>query len=464
MTTRTLLKGQPLGHQPLGRQTLGRNGLDRRTILRGLGTAVALPLMEAMVPTARAAQPAARPKRLQVFYTPNGMIMQSFTPEKAGRDYPLSPTLAPLAPYKDQFTVITGLAHYQASALGDGPGGHGRSCGAYLTGAHPKRTEGSDLQCGISMDQVVARHFGETTQLASLELRIDPPSLLGSCDVGYSCTYTNTLSWRSPTVALPVTVNPRDVFERLFGDGDALDERSRLQQLKRKASILDFVREDASRLSVRLGTNDRRKMDEYLEAIRDVERRIQKASHSGVSVDSSGLTRPAGIPDAFADHARTMIDLQVLAMQADLTRVCSFMLGRELSNRTYPEIGVPDSHHMLSHHGGDPEKIAKLVRINQLHMQQFAYYLERMKATKDGEGTLLDSTLVLAGSSLGEPNDHDHMNLPVIVAGASLPGNRHIVVPKHTPMCNLMLSMIQSLGIPLDKIGDSTGPLQALTA
>jgi hypothetical protein len=440
-----------------------RKLLDRRTVLRGLGTAVALPLMEAMLPTARAAQVAARPKRLQIFYTPNGMIMKSFTPGKTGRDYPLSPTLAPLEPFRNRFTVFTGLAHYNAGALGDGPGSHGRSCAAFLTGAHPKRTEGSDLQCGISMDQVVARHAGETTPLASLELGIDPPSLLGSCDVGYSCTYTNSLSWRSPTVALPVTVNPRDVFERLFGDGDALDDASRRAQSKRKASILDFVREDAARLSVRLGANDRHKMDEYLESVRDVERRIQKASQHSASIDFGELHRPAGIPDSFADHVRMMIDLQVLAMQADLTRVCSFMLGRELSNRTYPEAGVPDAHHMLSHHGGDPGKIAKLARINHLHMQQFAYFLERMSATNDGEGTLLDSTLVLAGASLGEPNDHDHMNLPVLVAGGGLPGNRHIVVPKHTPMCNLMLSMVHALGIPLDKLGDSTGPL-ALTA
>jgi hypothetical protein len=445
------------------RKLPGGTLLDRRTVLRGLGTAVALPLMEAMLPTASAAEPAPRPKRLQVFYTPNGMIMKSFTPEKTGRDFPFSPTLAPLEPFRNQITVITGLAHYQASALGDGPGSHGRSCGAYLTGAHPKRTEGSDLQCGVSMDQIVARHFAQDTELASLELGIDPPSLMGSCDVGYSCTYTNTLSWRSPTVALPVTVNPRDVFERLFGDGDALDEQSRLAQLKRKASILDFVRDEAARLSVRLGANDRRKMDEYLDAVRDVERRIQRASQSN-SVAANDLTRPAGIPESFEDHARMMIDMQVLAMQADLTRVCTFMLGRELSNRTYPEAGVPDAHHALSHHGGDPEKIAKLARINKLHMEQFAYYLERMRATKDGEGTLLDSTLVLAGSSLGEPNEHDNMNLPAIVAGGSVQGNRHLVVPKHTPMCNLMLAMIHALGISLDKIGDSTEPLQALRA
>ena len=444
--------------------TMMRKPIDRRTVLRGLGAALALPLMEAMLPEARATERAAHPKRLQIFYTPNGMIMQSFTPQDAGRDYVLSPTLAPLEPFRDRFTVVTGLAHYQASALGDGPGSHGRSCGAFLTGAHPRRTEGSDLHCGISMDQIVANHFANDTQLASLELGIDPPSLLGSCDVGYSCTYTNTLSWRNPNVALPVTVNPRDVFERLFGDGDLTDETSRRAQLQRRASILDFVREDAARLSVRLGANDRRKMDEYLESIRDVERRITQASQGTVTVDASQLTRPAGIPDSFADHVRMMVDLQVLALQADLTRVCSFMIGRELSNRTYPEAGVPDAHHMLSHHGGDAEKIAKLARINRLHMQHFAYYLERMQATADGEGSLLDGTLVLAGSSFGEPNEHDNMNLPIVVAGGGVPGNRHLVVPKHTPMCNLMLAMIHALGIEQPQLGDSTGPLAELMA
>lgn len=444
--------------------TIVRKPLDRRTVLRGLGTALALPLLEAMLPSARAAEPGVRPKRLQIFYTPNGMIMQSFTPKNAGRDYTMSPTLTPLASFRDRFTVVTGLAHYQASALGDGPGSHGRSCGAYLTGAHPRRTEGSDLHCGISMDQIVANHFANDTQLASLELGIDPPSLLGSCDVGYSCTYTNTLSWRSPAVALPVTVSPRDVFERLFGDGDVTDEKSRQAQLQRRASILDFVRGEATRLSARLGTADRRKMDEYLESIRDVERRIAKANQQTLNVNASGLARPAGIPESFADHVKMMVDLQVLAMQADLTRVCSFMIGRELSNRTYPEIGVPDAHHMLSHHGGDTDKIAKLARINRLHMQHFAYYLERMQATQDGEGSLLDSTLVLAGASLGEPNEHDNMNLPVIVAGGGVPGNRHLVMPKHTPMCNLMLAMIQTLGIEQAQFGDSTAALSELMA
>jgi hypothetical protein len=439
-----------------------RQTLSRRTVLRGLGTAVALPLMDAMLPAARAAQ-ARRPKRLATFYTPNGMIMQSFTPAQAGRELVLPATLEPLAPFRSKLTVITGLAHYQASALGDGPGGHGRACPAFLTGTHARRTEGSDLQAGISMDQIVANHVGRETPLASLELGIDPPSLLGSCDIGYSCTYTNTLSWRSPTVALPVTVNPRDVFERLFGDGDALDERSRQTQMKRRASILDFVREDAARLSQRLGANDRRKMDEYLDSVRDIEGRIQKMNRS-VSVNAEGVPRPSGIPDSFDEHVRMMIDLQVLAMQADITRVTTFMIGRELCNRTYPEIGVPDAHHMLSHHAGDPEKIAKIVLINRLHMKYLAYYLERMKSTRDAEATLLDGTLVLAGSSFGDPNEHDHMDLPVLIAGGGMRGDRHLVVPKHTPMSNLMLSMIHAFGIPQETMGDSTGPLKELMA
>ena len=323
--------------------------------------------------------------------------MDRFTPQKAGADYALSPAISPilepLAPYRDRFSVITGLAHYNANALGDGPGSHGRSCGAYLTGAHPKRTEGSDLYCGISMDQVVANHIGQSTPLASLEVGLETPSLLGSCDVGYSCTYTNTLSWRSPTVALPVTVDPRELFERLFGDGGATDERGRLQQLRLKTSILDFVKRDASRLSARLGANDRRKMDEYLDSVRDVERRIQKAAERAPDLSAAGMGAPAGIPDSFTDHARLMMDLQILALQADLTRVCTFMLGREISNRAYPEVGVADAHHMLSHHGGDPAKIEKLVRINRFHYEQFAHYLERISRTRDGEGSLLDGTL-----------------------------------------------------------------------
>ena len=439
--------------------------LNRRTLLRGLGATITLPLMESMIPSALATTVMDnRPKRLSVFYIPNGLRMPLFTPAEAGENYALTPILEPIARHKDKFSVISGLAHYNANALGDGPGSHGRSCGAYLTGAHPKRTEGADIFCGISMDQVIANHLGHHTQLASLELGIEPPSLLGSCDIGYSCTYTNTLSWRSPTSPLPVVVKPSDVFERLFGDTTVLDEKSRKAQLATKASILDFVLEDASRLSPRLGMNDRRKMEEYLDSIRTVELRIQKASQQAQQVDTSHVQLPVGIPESFEEHVRLMIDLQVLALQSDMTRISTFMLGRELSNRAYAEIGVPDAHHSLSHHGGDEEKIAKLVKINRLHMEQFGYLLDRLSATADGERTLLDSTLVMGGASLGEPNDHDNMNLPAIVAGGGLRGNRHIVEPKHTPMSNLMLSLMHEMGVPVDSFGDSTGVINALSA
>ncbi len=440
--------------------TVLRKPLDRRTVLLGAGTVLALPLFEAMLPRASAADVAMRPQRLQTLYSPNGMIMQNWRPAAAGNNFPLSQTLEPLAPFRDRLTVFSGLAHSKAV----GPGGHGKSCPAFLTGTTARPTEGSDLYCGISMDQVAATHFADQTLLPSMELGIDPPSLLGSCDINYSCTYTNTLSWVSATQALPVTVNPRDVFERLFGDGDALDADSRQRQLQRRTSVLDFVRADAARLEGRLGSDDRRKMDQYLTAVRDVERRVQKSAQYDVESAAAGFTRPAGIPVSFAEHVRMMLDLQVLALQADLTRVSTFMIGRELSNRTYPEVGVNDAHHMLSHHGGDAGKIERISRINRLCMQHFAYYLQRLAATPDGAGSLLDSTMVLIGAAFGEPNDHDNLDLPILVAGGNLPGNRHVVVPKLTPMSNLMLAMLQRLGIRQDQFGDSTGSLRELTA
>ena len=436
--------------------------LARRTMLRGLGTVMALPFLEAMMPTAKAADLAARPKRLQIFYSPNGMMMSDFRPATQGAQVTLPPTLEPLAPHRDYVTVITGLGYPSAAAMGDRPAGHGRSCPAFLTGTHVKQTEGTDIRCAISVDQVFANHVGDATQLSSLELGIDQASLLGSCDIGYSCAYTNGISWRSPTVPLPVTANPRDVFERLFGDGDALDRNSRVTQLRRQSSILDFVKDDAARLSGGLGAADRHKLDEYLEATRDIERRIQKAMTSGDGPQAANLERPAGIPDSFDAHVRMMIDLQVLAMQADITRVGSFMIGRELSNRTYPEIGVPDSHHMLSHHGHDPAKIEKLTRINRHHMEYFAYYLQRMRDVKDGEGSLLDRTLVIRGSAFGDPNEHDHMDLPIIVAGGLVKGDRHLAVAKNTTASNLLLTALHLLDVPATSFGDSVGPLTAL--
>jgi hypothetical protein len=312
------------------------------------------------------------------------------------------------------------------------------------------------------MDQVYARHLGDATQLSSLETGIDQPSLLGSCDIGYSCAYTNGISWMSPTVPLPVAANPRDVFERLFGDGDALDAQSRMAQLRRQTSMLDFVREDAARLSGQLGMEDRRKLDEYLTASRDIERRIQRAASTPLA-DAGSMQRPAGIPDSFDQHVRLMVDLQVLAFQADITRVATFMIGREICNRTYPEIEVPDSHHMLSHHGHMEEKKVKLARINRYHMTYFAYLLKRMSETKDGDASLLDRSFVLRGSAFGDPNEHDFMDLPVIVAGGLTRHNGPVTVAKGTTMSNLLLTGLNALGVPETHFGDSTGPLKELT-
>ncbi len=438
-----------------------RTAISRRTVLRGLGTTMALPFLEAMMPSARAADIAARPKRLSVFYTPNGMTMDAYRPAATGRDFALSPTLAPLEALREDIVVVSGLGHPQASTKGDRPAGHGRSCPAFLTGAKARQTEGPDIRCGISMDQVYAAHLGDATQIPSLELGIDQASLLGSCDINYSCAYTNGISWLSPTVPLPVSANPRDVFERLFGDGEALDPSSRLAQARRQSSILDFVREDAVRLSGALGIEDRRKLEEYLDATRAIEKRIQRAA-AGPLADASGLVQPAGIPGDFAEHVRLMIDLEVLALQADLTRVVTFMAGREISNRTYPEIGVPDSHHMLSHHGKNPEKMAQLAKINHYHMEFFAYALKRLKETRDGEGSVLDTTLVIRGSAFGDSNDHDFMDLPVIVAGGLVKGGRHLAAQKGTSMSNLMLAGLNLLGVPAKAFGDSTGPLAGL--
>lgn len=439
-----------------------RKPLSRRTVLRGAGTAMALPFLEAMMPEARAADVAQRPKRLQVFYSPNGMTMPEYRPTGEGANFTLPSTLEPLAPHKDTITVVTGLGHPQAAAMGDAPAGHGRSCPAFLTGAHARQTEGSDIRAGVSMDQVFAAHLGDATQIPSMELSIDLPSMAGSCDINYSCAYTNGISWLTPTVPLPVEANPRAVFERLFGDGEALDEKSRLARLRKQASILDFVMEDTARLSGKLGMEDRHKLDEYLDASRAIEKRIQRAESTPPSPQAAAMQQPAGIPGDFAEHVKLMIDLQILAMQTDITRVGTFMIGRELSNRTYPEIGVPDSHHMLSHHGNNPEKMQQLAKINRYHMTFFAYALQRMKDTKDGEGTLFDRTLVIRGSAFGDSNEHDYMDLPIVVSGGLIKGGRHVKVERGTSMSNLMLAGLDLLDVPATSFGDSTGPLKEL--
>lgn len=439
-------------------------GPSRRFFLKGLGAAVALPMMESLVPAALAKSLEKRPKRMTVFYSPNGLRMQRYTPNTVGKNYEMTEILKPLEKVRDKYSVISGLAHYQASAFGSPPAGHGRSCPAFLTGAHAKATEGSDIYCGISMDQIAAKHFAKDTQLASLELGIEPPSLLGSCDINYSCAYTNTISWRSPTQALPAMVAPSDVFEHLFGDGNKIDEKTRQMRLAHKGSILDFINEEAKRVNQSLGVNDRQKMGQFLESIRDVERRIIKAKETTIEMNLDGFSVPANIPTNYEEHVKIMLDLQMLALQTDMTRVSTFMLGRELSNHAYTNLGIPDGHHALSHHANVPAKIDKLVKINAYHMQLFADYLEKMANIPDGESNLLDNTFVIRGACIGESNEHDHMNLPIILAGGGLEGNRHIAAKKHTPMCNLLLSVLQQMGVPADSFGDSTEPLTGLVS
>jgi len=440
------------------------SALSRRTFLKGLGVSMALPAMESLVPAATAKSLEQRPKRMTVFYSPNGVRMQRYTPATAGKNYAMTPILKPLEKVRDKFSVISGLAHYQASAFGAPPAGHGRSCPAFLTGVHAKATEGADIQCGISADQVAASYFAKDTQLASLELGIEPPSLMGSCDINYSCTYTNTISWKSPTQALPAMVAPSDVFEHLFGDGNQIDEQTRQMRLVHKSSILDFINDEAKRVNKRLGVNDRHKMAQYLESVRDVERRIAKARETSIEMDLEGFTVPANIPVDYEEHVKIMLDLQMLALQTDMTRVSTFMLGRELSNHAYNNLGIPDGHHALSHHANIPDKIDKLVKINAYHMQLFADYLEKMASIPDGESNLLDNTFVVRGACIGESNEHDHMDLPIILAGGGLEGNRHIAAQKHTPMCNLLLSVLQQMNVPVESFGDSTGPLDGLIA
>jgi hypothetical protein len=437
-----------------------RKPVGRRTLLRGLGASLALPLLEGMIPSARAAEEAASARRrLQVLYMPNGMIMQNWSPAALGENYAISPILKPMEPFRDKFVVVKNLDHSMAEAMGDGAGDHARCCATFLTGVHIYKSD-SVLLNGPSMDQLVAKKFGRYTQIASMELGLDQPSMVGSCDSGYSCAYNNTMSWTGPKTPLPITVNPREVFERMFGDGDLGDANARRRQLLRQASLLDFVAEDAKRFSSSLGARDRQKLDEYMTAVRDVERRIQMAETQN-EVALPSMARPSGIPESYSAYSRMMIDLQVLAMQADLTRVGTFMFGREAGGRSYPETGVADGHHPLSHHVNNPEKMANLTKINTYHMEQVAYYFQKMAETKDDEASLLDSTFVIAGASLADPNRHEHRDLPIIVAGPGIKGNRHVDA-KSIPMTNLMLTMMDQMGVNEEKLGDSTGRMAGL--
>ena len=436
--------------------------LPRRTFLRGMGAAVALPLLDAMVPALSAATTPV--KRLGFIYLPNGAVMQSWTPKGEGT-LELSTTLSPLEPYKDQTVVLSRLAHGQAEPLGDGNGEHSRASSVWLNGVHPKHTEGADVQAGITADQIAAAEFGKQTPLPSLELAIDLDFLVGNCENGYSCAYMNTVSWRTPTTPLPMENNPRVVFERLFGDGGTREQR--LAEMRTDHSILDSVTDDLAHLERDLGGGDRQRLDQYLDAVRAIERRIQLSEAQGADAElPENLARPAGIPESYEEHVRLMYDLLSLAFQADLTRVFTFMVGRELGGRPYPQIGVPDPHHGISHHRNDPEKLAKLTKINTHHVGLFTHFLERLQSTPDGDGSLLDSSLVLYGAGLGDSNDHLHYDLPVAVVGgkgAGWRGGRHLRYPKDTPMTNLLISMLDKVGLPAEQFGDSTGRLTALT-
>ena len=440
--------------------------LPRRTFLRGATAAIGLPVLEAMIPAFAQSMPPA-PKRIGFIYMPNGVAMNFsginyWTPKGEGRDFELSPILTPLAPYRDRLTVVTGLAHHQADAHDDGANGdHTRATSSWLTGVHCKRTEGADVENGVSADQLAADVLGRDTVLPSLELSIDLNFLAGQCENSYSCVYLNTLAWRSPTQPLPTENNPRLVFERLFGSGGTAEQRVALAHENR--SILDSVSADWSTLAATLGAADRAQVDDYLSAVREVERRIQAVETLGVDTGQPALERPRGIPENFGEHVRLMYELQWLAFQADMTRVVTFMLGRELNFRTYPEIGITEGHHGLSHHQDRPEQLEKLKRLNTYQTELFAWFLEKLRSTPDGDGSVLDHSLFMYGASLSNPNLHAHYDLPLTVVGGDArqhAGGRHAVFPAETPMTNLLLSLLAAVDVPIDRLGDSTGALE----
>jgi len=443
-----------------------RKAISRRTVLRGLGTTVALPLLDAMVPALTAMQKtaAAPVRRLGVVYHPNGVIYENWLPKGTGRDFTLSPILEPLEPFRKQLVVVTGLSSHQAEALGDGGGDHSRASGSYLTGVHVKKSD-SVVGNGMSMDQIAAKAFERETQLSSLQLTADDSSLVGACDVGYSCAYSSTLSWLTPTLPLMAENNPRVVFERLFGSSESTDARVRASRLRRDRSILDSVTARVRELQQTLGPTDNRKVSDYLESLRDVERRIQKAEEQSTK-EIPDVSRPAGVPDGFQPHVELLYDLQLLAYQSDLTRVITFMYGREQTGRPYPQIGINEPHHPLTHHQNDAGKMAKCTVIQTYHVRLFVSYLEKLQATPDGNGTLLDNVLLLYGGGISNSDRHTHGPLPTLLLGGgagALHGGRHLVYPEDTPLTNLQLTLLQKMGVPTERLGDSTGQFTELS-
>jgi hypothetical protein len=440
-----------------------RKHLARRTFLRGIGTAVSLPFLDAMVPAFAAPRAAKPPVRMAFVYVPNGIDMRNWNPSYEGKLGELPRILKPLEPMKDDILLLGNLTHNTGRALLDGPGDHGRCCGSYLTGIQVKKTL-TNIKAGVSMDQIVAKEVGQATRFASLEVGLEDARQSGDCDSGYSCAYTNNLAWRSETQPLPPVLDPRALFERLFGDGVILSPAAKARQAKYRRSILDFVTEDTKKLETGLGPTDRRKLDEYLSSIREVERQIEKAERDNSQIDPH-MDKPYGVPADFAEHFKLMTDMMTIAFQADLTRVMTFLVTHEGTSRAYRELGISDGHHPLTHHRNQEELMAKVVEINVYHMKQFAAWMEKLKSIKEGDSTLLGNSMIVYGAGLSDGNRHLHEDLPTLVAGSgggTIKSGRRIVARRETPMCNLFLSMMDRMGVHMEHFGDSTGKLEGL--
>jgi hypothetical protein len=434
--------------------------LPRRTFLRGVGATMALPLLDAMVPAMKAAGPVT--PRFAPIYFGNGANMPDWTPATEGVGFELSPTLMPLEPFRKQLTVLTGLDNYPGTDQGDVGGQHPRAAPAFMSCMHPKATEGADVEAGTTIDQMIAEQICRDTKLPSLEVSVDRNDVVGACDHGYACAYMNSLSWKTPTTPLPSETNPRFVFERMFGVGSTAEERK--ARVDEDRSILDRLTQQISKLNNRLGARDRTKMAEYFDAVRDLEKRIAKAE--SYNADFSVPEQPVGVPPTFREYVELMFDLQVLAFQADITRVSSFMMCRENINRSYPEIGLPEAHHSMSHHGNNPEKMKNFAKLNHYHADTMSYFIKKLASVSDGDSTLLDRTIVLYGGGMSDANVHNNYNVPVILVGGKdlqLKGNRHVQFPKGTPLANLMLGLMDRYGAKQNKFGDSTAEIDLLT-
>lgn len=440
-----------------------RKHLDRRTFLRGVGTAVSLPFLDAMVPAFAAPRAAKAPVRMAFVYVPNGIDMRNWNPSYEGKLGELPRILKPLEPMKDDILLLGNLTHNTGRALLDGAGDHGRCCGSYLTGIQVKKTT-TNIKAGVSMDQIVAKEVGQATRFASMEIGLEDARQSGDCDSGYSCAYTNNLAWRSETQPLPPILDPRALFERLFGDGVILSPEAKVRQAKYRRSILDFVTEDTKKLSSALGPTDRRKLDEYLSSIREVERQIEKAESDNSQIDPK-MDKPYGVPADFAEHFKLMTDMMTIAFQADQTRIMTFLVTHEGTSRAYRELGISDGHHPLTHHRNQEDYMEKVVQINTYHVQQFAAWLEKLKSIKEGDASLLDNLMIVYGAGLSDGNRHLHEDLPTLIAGKggnTIKTGRRIVARRETPMCNLFLSMMDRMGVQMEHFGDSTGKLEGL--